>query len=114
MCIHVECPFYCVSSDTCDYILLTGKMRGVPSDECTKYKTGFTGEDRPLSYKAKPKGFHKSIIHRLEAHYKPGITAIELAKASRLSKAWTLRWLRRVHPEDAGVKKEGWRWYGDG
>ena len=110
MCRHVECPFYCVSSDSCDYMLTTGKPRGVPSDKCTKYKTGFTGDDRPLGSRYIPIGFREDTIAKFEKAYKPGMTATELARKANGTKSWALRWLRRAHPESESLKDVPWRW----
>ena len=99
MCRHPECPFFCPGSDSCDYILITGKSRRIPSDKCEKYRTGFTGEDRPLYAGFQPMGLSKRVIVKLEKTYRPGIEAKELSVKVGCNERWARAWLFRVHPE---------------
>ena len=100
MCSHLECPFYCIASDTCDYFVVTGNRRPTPSDVCEKYKTDFTGEDRPLSFRAVPGGINKDALLRMQKYYTPGMGAKALARLAHASDHYTQRWIRRAHPED--------------
>ena len=101
MCTHLDCPFYCATTDTCDYILLTGKARGVKSEQCTKYRTGFSGDDKPLNSRLTPGSMSAKIIKRLEKSYYYGIEVKMLANKAGCSEVWARTWMYRVHPENA-------------
>lgn len=100
MCTHLNCPFYCLASDSCDYLLVTGHCRPAPSNVCDKYKTDFTGEDRPLSFRALPGGVNEDVLLRLEAKFVPGIDSRTLSRLANVDSHYTQRWIRRVHPEE--------------
>lgn len=38
-CRHKRsCPYYCVHTESCDYLLITGNRRPVPAEECKGYR----------------------------------------------------------------------------
>ena len=108
MCSHIECPFYCYASDSCDYFLITGNRRPTPSKICQKYKTDFTGEDKPLSNRPIPSGINPEIIEKLKQKYVPGIDAKTLSIRADVDIHYSQRWLNRAHPEDSRFYRNGW------
>ena len=75
-----SCYFYCTTTNTCDYALRAGTLRGMPVSDCTKYKPKiwqrkYTGLALPGSYIFRKDEFmapnleHPAITNALRTGY---------------------------------------------
>ena len=100
MCKHYDCYYYCPATETCDYCLIAGKLRGCkPTDDCEKYCTHVSQLEvmHPRYYS--PRVINKKGIRRMEQVYKDGMKTTVLAELANVSKQEALAWMVKVHPE---------------
>lgn len=49
-----KCDYWCIHTETCDYLLRTGERRGCPIDGCTRYKPVEKKKPKPLQLPTSP------------------------------------------------------------
>ena len=105
---HFECVFYSPTTDTCDFMLITGFSRGCSSEHCTRCASSLDGY-RPIRKGYRPRKIQLDLIHRLEKKYNPTISPPELAEHAGVPTNFTFFWMRKAHPESKALNR---RYYG--
>ena len=94
-CNRNDCAFKCTNTDTCDYFLITGKLRGCAGGTlCTRYEHA-PGKKRKLSplptiFKKEKSGLYTAF----QSLYEEGYSDQEIADAMGVSKETVARWRR--------------------
>ena len=94
-CNRNDCAFKGTNTDTCDYILVTGKRRGCPAGPlCIRYKP-VTAKERKVSQL--PSTFKKDrsgLFVAFQSLYEEGYSDQEIAADLSVSKETVARWRR--------------------
>ena len=94
-CNRNNCAFKGTNTDTCDYLLITGKRRGCPAGPlCLRYKP-VTAKERkvpqlPSTFKKDRSGLYTAF----QSLYEEGYSDQEIAAALGVSKETVTRWRR--------------------
>ena len=94
-CNRNDCAFKCTNTDTCDYFLITGKLRGCAGGTlCTRYEHA-AGKKRkvpplPTIFKKEKSGLYTAF----QSLYEEGYSDQEIADAMGVSKETVARWRR--------------------
>lgn len=94
-CNRNDCAFKGTNTDTCDYILVTGKRRGCPAGPlCLRYKP-VTAKERkvpqlPSTFKKDRSGLYTAF----QSLYEEGYSDQEIAAVLGVSKETVARWRR--------------------
>lgn len=94
-CNRNDCAFKGTNTDTCDYLLITGKRRGCPAGPlCLRYKP-VTAKERkvpqlPSTFKKDRSGLYTAF----QSLYEEGYSDQEIAAALGVSKETVARWRR--------------------
>ena len=88
------CLYHGYRTDTCDYMLITGRRRGVPVDSCTKHES--TKRARALSRYFAGLGGVKPSDEELIKLYGQGVSDVELAAALGKSRTLVAHWRRKL------------------
>jgi len=114
MCRHYECYYYAPVSESCDYMLITGKRRPCPpTDDCECLCTEFDKMERLHKY-YKVRTVNFKGIEEMEKVYVPGMYAPVLASLANVSHQEALAWMRKVHPECTDTYNSRARFYDRG
>ena len=94
-CNRNDCAFKGTNTDTCDYILVTGKRRGCPAGPlCVRYKSVSARERKvpqlPSTFKKDRSGLYTAF----QSLYEEGFSDQEIAAALGVSKETVARWRR--------------------
>ena len=94
-CNRTDCAFKGTNTDTCDYILITGKRRGCPAGPlCLRYKPVTVKERKvpqlPSTFKKDRSGLYTAF----QSLYEEGYSDQEIAAALGVSKETVARWRR--------------------
>ena len=98
-CKHFDCICYSPTTDSCDYILIFGRRRGIPGDKCDLCLKGFDDEHRPIIKGYTPRYVNHGLLRKLEKAYSPDKTINDMAKKASVNADFVSRWVRKVHPE---------------
>ena len=112
MCHKFGCVFYSPTTMTCDYFLITGKLRGCPAtDDCEKYRLTL-GDEKPVYKGFKPRRVTQKRLDHLEHMYqkygKNAASLNEFCQVSGLGTQIGLGYVRKVHPESPLLDKDRW------
>lgn len=107
-CKNFDCLYYAPTTETCDYLLITGNRRQCDSENCARYTTN-PDKVKPLNKGYRLRRVRKEILDKLDAIYTPDITVAKLAEEVGVSKNYVALWGRKVHPE--AEDKFWYRWY---
>lgn len=94
-CNRNDCAFKGTNTDTCDYLLITGKRRGCPAGPlCLRYKP-VTAKERkvpqlPSTFKKDRSGLYTAF----QSLYEEGYSDQEIAAALGVSRDTVTRWRR--------------------
>ena len=94
-CNRNDCAFNCTNTDTCDYFLITGKLRGCAGGTlCTRYEHA-TGKKRkvpplPSTFKKDRSG----LFTAFGSLYEEGYSDREIADIMGVGKETVARWRR--------------------
>ena len=106
-CNRNDCAFKGTNTDTCDYILVTGKRRGCPAGPlCLRYKP-VTAKERkvpqlPSTFKKERSGLYTAF----ETMYEEGFSDKQIADALGVSRDTVSSWRRKERlPSQATRKK---------
>lgn len=114
MCKHYECLYYVPDTESCDYLIISGRRRGcLPTDDCIRLCTN--PKDmviaRPRFYH--PRVVHKDQIERMAKEYQDGMDTKTLSEKAKVPQVEAYRWMCKVHPESPYLIKhkdrlKGW------
>ena len=106
-CNRNDCAFKGTNTDTCDYILVTGKRRGCPAGPlCLRYKPVTSKERKvpqlPSTFKKERSGLYTAF----ETMYEEGFSDVQIAEALGVSRDTVSNWRRKERlPSQATRKK---------
>lgn len=98
-CKHFDCICYSPNTDSCDYLLIFGRPRGIPGDECNLCLRGFDDEHRPIVRGATPRYVNRKLIAKLKKIYDPDKSLSAMAREANANKDFVVKWTRKTHPE---------------
>lgn len=98
-CKHFVCICYNPETESCDYLLLFGRSRGIPGDGCNLCLHEFDEEHRPLVRGVKARRVNLDAINKVASVYDPNESFYNMAKNSGVNKDFVAKWIRKVHPE---------------
>ena len=110
MCHKYGCVFYSTNTLSCDYFLITGKLRGCPAtDDCEKYRLEL-GDERPLYSGFKPRRCTQDKLDMLEAAYQKygdKVSCVEeFSKKAKIGRSLARGYIRKVHPDSKLVSSD--------
>lgn len=106
-CNRNDCAFKGTNTDTCDYILVTGKRRGCPAGPlCLRYKP-VTAKERkvpqlPSTFKKDRYGLYTAF----ETMYEEGFSDREIAEALGVSRDTVSKWRRKERRPSQATRKK--------
>lgn len=93
-CRRNKCIYKGTNTDTCDYLLITGKPRGCPAGaKCTRYSTGKKARKVPKLPTTFKKG-NPGLFVAFESMYEEGFSDQQIADALGVSKEIVGKWRR--------------------
>lgn len=98
-CKHFDCICYSPNTDSCDYLLIFGKRRGIPGDECHLCLKRFDEEHRPIIQGASPRYINHKLIAKINKAYDPNKTLSAIAREAGANKDLVVKWMKKTHPE---------------
>ena len=94
-CNRNDCAFKGTNTDTCDYILVTGKRRGCPAGPlCLRYKPVTAKERKVPQLPSTFKKDRSGLFVAFQSLYEEGYSDQEIAAALGVSKETVGRWRR--------------------
>ena len=94
-CNRNDCAFKGTNTDTCDYILVTGKRRGCPAGPlCLRYKPVTVKERKVPQLPSAFKKDRSGLFVAFQSLYEEGYSDQEIAAALGVSKETVARWRR--------------------
>ena len=94
-CNRNDCAFKGTNTDTCDYILVTGKRRGCPAGPlCLRYKPVTVKERKIPQLPSTFKKDRSGLFVAFQSLYEEGYSDQEIAAALGVSKETVARWRR--------------------
>ena len=99
MCKHFDCICYDVGTESCDYLLMFGRRRPLPGDECHLCLHAFDEEHKPLYRGMKARHINLDLLDRMEKAYSPEKMILDIAKEVHINADYVAKWIRKVHPE---------------
>ena len=92
-CNRNDCAFKGTNTDTCDYILVTGKRRGCPAGPlCLRYKPVTAKERKVPQLPSTFKKDRSGLFVAFQSLYEEGYSDQEIAAALGVSKETVARW----------------------
>ena len=99
MCKHYDCIHYSTDTQSCDFSLIMGRLRGcMPTDDCREYRTDHKGV-KPIRRDYHWPSKITKPLPRLEKYVYSCKTARELAKKAGVTVTFATNWIGKVHPE---------------
>jgi len=98
-CKHYDCICYNPETESCDYIIIFGRRRGIPGDECHLCLHGFDEEHMPIIKGARPRLINQVVMKKMETVYSPDKQIRDMARESGFGKDKVIKWVKKVHPE---------------
>ena len=100
MCKHYDCYYYCPETETCDYYLITGKLRGcLPTDDCDRHCTNIEDVINLRKGYYTPRTIDFAAIRRMEKCYTPDMDTKTLSYRARVSRVEARRWIKKINPD---------------
>lgn len=94
-CNRNDCAFKGTNTDTCDYILVTGKRRGCPAGPlCLRYKPVTAKERKVPQLPSTFKKDRSGLFVAFQSLYEEGYSDQEIAADLGVSKETVARWRR--------------------
>ena len=94
-CNRNDCAYKGTNTDTCDYILVTGKRRGCPAGPlCIRYKPVNAKERNVPQLPSTFKKDRSGLFVAFQSLYEEGYSDQEIAAALGVSKETVARWRR--------------------
>ena len=94
-CNRNDCAYKGTNTDTCDYILVTGKRRGCPAGPlCLRYKPVTVKERKIPQLPSTFKKDRSGLFVAFQSLYEEGYSDQEIASALGVSKEIVARWRR--------------------
>ena len=94
-CNRNNCAFKGTNTDTCDYLLITGKRRGCPAGPlCLRYKPVTAKERKVPQLPSTFKKDRSGLFIAFQSLYEEGYSDQEIAAALGVSKETVARWRR--------------------
>ena len=94
-CNRNDCAFKGTNTDTCDYILVTGKRRGCPAGPlCLRYKPVTAKERKVPQLPSTFKKDRSGLFTAFQSLYEEGYSDQEIAASLGVSKETVARWRR--------------------
>ena len=112
MCHKFGCVFYSPTTMTCDFFLITGRVRGCPpTDDCDKYRLTL-GDIKPVKKGFKPRRITQKKLDEMEAiyqKYKDKVTCVEeFSRETGVNRQMAHGYIRKVHPESKLLINDRW------
>lgn len=106
-CNRNDCAFKGTNTDTCDYILVTGKRRGCPAGPlCLRYKPVTVKERKvpqlPSTFKKERSGLYTAF----ETMYAEGFSDVQIAEALGVSRDTVSSWRRKERLPNQATRKK--------
>ena len=94
-CNRNDCAYKGTNTDTCDYILVTGKRRGCPAGPlCLRYKPVTAKERKVPQLPSTFKKDRSGLFVAFQSLYEEGYSDQEISAALGVSKETVARWRR--------------------
>lgn len=100
MCKHYDCYCYCPETETCDFLLITGKRRPCPAtDDCTCHCTNIQDFLNLRKSFYKPRDIDHAAIRRMEKAYTPDMDTRMLSAVAHVPRIEARQWIKKINPD---------------